>query len=81
MFKISLATLKDGAELATGDPTFCKNCQAVLNMYSKVEDCKSEMEETQIWKCEFCNHQNQVNIEPEEKPKTKEVNYILEAAA
>lgn len=29
--KISLATLKSAAELATGDPVFCKTCSAVFN--------------------------------------------------
>ena len=54
-----------------------------------VEDVKNEggvigqaqEEDKQIWKCEFCNHVNEVNIDEEEKPQEKAVNYILEAAA
>lgn len=37
VFKIGFATLQDKAEIATGDPTFCKTCQAVLNIDSKLE--------------------------------------------
>ena len=42
VYKISLSTLKDVAELATGDPIFCLNCQAVFNKHSKVEEIKAE---------------------------------------
>ena len=38
-------------------------------------------EDMQVWKCEFCNTDNTVSLEEEEKPQTKAVNYILEAAA
>ena len=35
VFKIQYNTLKnDKVEIATGDPIFCKGCQAVLNFYS-----------------------------------------------
>jgi len=34
-----------------------------------------------LWKCEFCNTENEVDIEEEEKPQSKAVNYIIEAAA
>ena len=42
VFKIQFSTLKDKAEIATGDPIFCVNCKGCFNMYSKVEDRKSE---------------------------------------
>lgn len=67
--------------MATGDPIFCEKCQAVFNIYSNIEETKDEGEEKQIWKCEFCNHENVVDIEDEEKPKNRAVNYIVEAAA
>jgi len=35
----------------------------------------------QIWKCEFCNHANEVLLDAEEIPKTEAVNYLVEAAA
>jgi hypothetical protein len=36
--KINLATLQDAAELATGDPVFCNQCQAIFNYQSKAEE-------------------------------------------
>jgi hypothetical protein len=38
---VAFKTLIDKAELATGDPIFCKDCQAVFNIYSKVEEIKT----------------------------------------
>ena len=73
MFKIDFATLADKAEIATGDPTFCKSCNSAFNMYSQVDQ--------DIWTCEFCLTKNEVDIEDEEKPKSNAVNYIIEAAA
>ena len=80
VFKIEFSTLKDNAELATGDPTFCQKCQVIFNIHSKVEEVK-EGDEKQIWTCEFCLTKNEVCLEEEEKPQTKAVNYIIEAAA
>lgn len=77
IFRIEFSTLKDQAELATGDPTICEHCQAVFNMNSKI----TETEDGQIWQCEFCAHKNKVDLEEEEKPKSKAVNYVMEAAA
>ena len=34
-----------------------------------------------MWKCEFCNQNNEVHIEDEEFPQSNEVTYLLEAAA
>ena len=78
-----MATLKnDGSEMATGDPIFCITCNAAFNMHSRVEEEKrDEGEPCQTWTCEFCNTRNAVQIDPEEIPKTSQVNYIIEAAA
>jgi hypothetical protein len=84
VFQISMGCLKDSSvELATGDPLFCSQCQAIFNKHSKIEEIKDVLsgEEEQIWSCEFCLHKNKVQMEPEELPKTATVNYILEAAA
>lgn len=83
MYQIQLACLKDSGELATGDPTFCKQCQAVFNKHSVIEEVKNEAsgQVDQIWNCEFCHSKNPVQFEPEEIPKTTGVNYIVEAAA
>jgi len=42
VFSINMTTLKHGSELATGDPIFCKGCQAAFNMHSKYEIGQSE---------------------------------------
>lgn len=81
VFKIEFKTLKDNAELATGDPIFCQKCQAVFNIYSTVEEVKADGDEKQVWKCEFCYNENIVDLEEEEKPQNRTVNYIIEAAA
>ncbi len=78
VFLINLGCLKDSGELATGDPVFCSKCQAIFNKYSNITE---QMGGKQQWDCEFCLAKNQVNLEPEELPKTEGVNYILEAAA
>lgn len=85
VFSINMSTLKQGGEgyeIASGDPIFCKQCNAAFNMHSKVEEVKrDEGEPSQVWQCEFCLVKNDVFIEPEEMPKINQVNYIVEAAA
>lgn len=81
VYQIEFSTLKDEAELATGDPLICQTCQAIFNSLSKIKEVDQIGYTGQIWECEFCNTKNKVNLEPEEMPKTDKVNYILEAAA
>jgi Sec23/Sec24 zinc finger len=76
VFQVSMECLTDSFELATGDPLYCKNCNAIFNMHSQI----NLVSESQIWICEFCNHDNTVQVEDEEKPKSETVSYILEAA-
>lgn len=45
VFSINMSTLKHGSELATGDPIFCKTCNAAFNVYSKYEETKVDGEE------------------------------------
>ena len=72
-----MSCLKDSTyEIATGDPIECTNCKGIFNMYSTV----IEAEGKQLWTCEFCNHNNYVDVDPGEKPKTATVSYILESA-
>lgn len=73
-----MSCLKEStSELATGDPIECKSCKGYFNMFSEVT---TNEEEKQVWSCEFCSHKNFVEIDPEEKPKTHTVNYIIESA-
>ena len=34
-----------------------------------------------MWSCEFCNHENLVNFDDEEIPKSGTISYLIEAAA
>jgi len=87
VFNISMATLKQGSELATGDPVFCGGCQAAFSVLSKIDPRPDMIGEEakeggrQVWVCEFCYSKNEVQMEPEEIPKTDQVTYMLEAAA
>lgn len=77
MFEVGLSCLADKGQLATGDAELCTVCQAVFNQMSKLED----RDGNQIWKCEFCNNENEVMIGEEEIPQAPAVTYLLEAAA
>ncbi len=82
IFQVSMACLKNNAELATGDPEFCKTCNAVFNSESVIKkNLVMGKDPEQIWQCEFCNTENKVCFEDEELPKHSEINYLLEAPA
>lgn len=36
-------------------------------------------EHEKVWKCEFCNTDNKIRIEPEEIPQNEDTVYILES--
>jgi hypothetical protein len=43
---IKFSVLQDQGALSSGDPIFCKDCQSVFNVYSKIElENKGEGEE------------------------------------
>jgi len=73
VFEVKLACLKDNVEIATGDAEFCMSCKAVFNNCSKI----SQKEGKQIWRCEFCNHENLVTFDEEELPKNSTVSYLI----
>jgi hypothetical protein len=77
VFEIQFSCLKNEAVLATGDPEVCKQCNAILNLDSKIVT----VENNQVWNCEFCNTANEVMLDDEELPKNSTVNYLVEAAA
>lgn len=77
IFEIQLDCLNNKTEIATGDPELCKGCSGVLNYKSVVSNVNDE----QVWKCDFCNFDNKVMLDEEEKPKTDAVSYLVEAAA
>ena len=61
---MALDCLANKGQMATGDAEICQQCQAVFNSYSTLKDTEGK----QIWKCEFCNHENEVMIGEEEIP-------------
>ena len=75
VFKIQFKTLVEKSEIATGDPTHCDSCGAILNKFSELKPID---EERQTWVCEFCLAKNEVEIEEGEQPTAQEVNYLLE---
>lgn len=77
VFKVSFANLQDRGELAAGDAVFCTSCKAVFNKNSALETRGDQ----QIWRCEFCNTENEVQVDPEEMPSSEQTTYLLEAAA
>lgn len=77
VFQVALDCLENQAQLATGDAEICPTCQAVFNQTSVL----TEKDGNQIWKCEFCNTENEVMLGEEEIPQALEVTYLLEAAA
>jgi len=72
---IKFAFLSDKIGYATGDPTFCKNCNSILNANSKLTWDKETEEST--WVCEFCNFANKLQIEKEEVPKSNQMDYFI----
>lgn len=79
VFQLTMKCLRDQAELASGDPIYCSNCQALFNRFSIIEENKED--EQQYWNCEFCQNANKVSIEQGEIPKTNIINYMIEAPA
>ena len=94
---ISLGNLVQTAQLATGESILCKACKSAFNSFSKLNgsviDEKSKqifahfffflrfILTSKIWKCEFCAQENQINIDPEEVPKSDTVDYVLSVPA
>ena len=77
VFEVKLSCLAEQGEMATGDAEMCTKCQAVFNQHSVL----TEQDGDQTWKCEFCNHANEVMIGEEEIPSAPAMTYLLEAAA
>lgn len=65
--------LKEKVSFATGDPYFCKNCQAILSKHSEIN------ENEKVWKCEFCDTLNVLNnYVKEEKPTEECIDYFVD---
>jgi len=75
VISIDLGKLAQEADLLTGDPNFCRGCEAIYNSTSKtVQGNEGES----IWQCEFCDHVNIIHLEKEEIPTKDTCDYMLE---
>lgn len=74
VIEINLNCLRSTSSLATGDPIFCKRCEALLNASSVLTRSDTCLK----WVCEFCFYENELNIDEEEVPKALELTYYLE---
>mmetsp|Transcript_82 Transcript_82/g.140 ORF Transcript_82/g.140 Transcript_82/m.140 type:complete len:582 (-) Transcript_82:41-1786(-) len=71
--EISLDCLQKETEIATGDPTLCKECSSLLNSFSQLK----KQDSGYLWVCEFCGTQNLLDLEEGEIPSNPEVTYIF----
>jgi hypothetical protein len=78
VIRLNLSELESKGNIATGEPTFCIKCRALLNSLSKLKE-DEEQKDSQIWDCEFCGFKNKITLEEEEIPSTEKITYILEA--
>lgn len=76
--EVDLSTLAESQNIATGDAVFCKSCSATLNIHSKLDSIESA---GYLWKCEFCDTENEVNLEAEEIPTSDTMDYMLLSAS
>ncbi|KAK3093559.1 hypothetical protein FSP39_017307 [Pinctada imbricata] len=51
---VTLNTLEDMSTLATGDPVYCRKCQAIMSCLSEVVEEEGDLK----WICEFCRAEN-----------------------
>jgi hypothetical protein len=77
--QVDLNCLNAEAELATGDPVFCANCNIILNSTSKLAK-KPDSDDEYLWICEFCGATNNPILEQEEIPKSDQITYVIENA-
>lgn len=76
--EICMEELSKQNAFATGEPIFCHNCNALFNFFSKITAIENS--EQQKWICEFCEFENNVQIEPEEMPSQSKLVYVIESS-
>lgn len=65
--------------IQNGDPILCSNCKVGFNCHSKSEYLESK--KARLWICEFCGHQNFLQIDENEVPSKEDCLYLLEPPA
>ena len=82
VINLSLGTLGGDIQVATGDVVSCEECHSCLSCISNLASVPGGEANQWVWACEFCGHENRVELEEEEKPAkdVHSVDYILEQA-
>ena len=65
-------------EMFAGEPKKCKNCEAIMSVFSK-----ENIDEKKIWTCEFCYEKNDLNgilTTLDEIPKQADATFLIEPA-
>ncbi|XP_077868957.1 circularly permutated Ras protein 1-like [Saccoglossus kowalevskii] len=75
VISVKFDTLVKPSHMHTGDSVTCEGCGAVLSHLSILTDSGDG---GKIWKCEFCEHINRVDIMDGEIPKKDDVTYMLQ---
>jgi hypothetical protein len=70
---IKFDKLKHQNIVQSGSTNRCQNCVAYLSSLSKV----IKIEKTTKWKCEFCDFENNTQIENKNIPKNADLTYLL----
>lgn len=82
---ISFSFLKEGAKAALNpaDLLLCSHCTAALNFLSQIREEFNEEKTSQdyLWTCEFCGHENSVDISDNEKIKKSDPLYSIQREA
>lgn len=79
--QISMKSLNEDKNLATGDPFPCQHCGAILSMHSKSNISLASDHKQSEWRCEFCSFKNVISIDPEEIPKAGIVTYVVDKSS
>ena len=77
---IKFNQLKTPSNMHTGEVVNCAGCTAVLSHISRLKAGETGREGEKLWRCEFCDYQNYVDVEEEEIPQANDVTYMLEPA-
>ena len=75
IFKIEYNKILENIPFTSGKPNKCKNCNAILNKFSKLNLIEINKYE---WICEFCFTKNIIEITENLIPKTPTIEYIIE---
>lgn len=72
--------LKETKDAFAGDPTKCRNCDAIFTLISHLSE-PDRITGKRTWECEFCHFENKIMISDEEKKNlNNEVTFLLEPA-